>query len=121
MSPSSECAAHPKWLNKSFFTDIVRRDYNTCKIIGFGVDVASGNGENYCSILYRVKVKVENDTNGIAHRSFMVKLNHETGCGVELARIMNVFPKEVAMYNELLPAFEQYYSLSGDNLKIGPT
>lgn len=110
----------PAWLTKALFYDIVRKDYTTCKIIGFSVNTSSGNGENYASVLYRVNCRVENDTNGIAQRSFMVKVNYATGFGVEMARVLNVFPKEIEMYKAILPAFEQYYAEVGEKLKIGP-
>lgn len=110
----------PSWLTKALFYDIVRKDYTTCKIIGFSVNSSSGKGENYASVLYRVSVRVENDTNGIAQRGFMVKVNYATGFGVEMARILNVFPKEIQMYQAILPAFEKYYAEVGEKLKIGP-
>lgn len=119
MSPSLK-QDHPFWLNKSLFKDIVANDYNSSRIAGFGVKVASGNGENYASILYRINAKVENDRNGLDHRSYMVKVNHESGFGVEMAKALQLFPKEIAMYKNLLPTFEKYFEAIGDNLKIGP-
>lgn len=119
MSPSLK-QDHPFWMNKSLFKDIVAKDYNSSRIVGFGVKVASANGENYCSVLYRINVKVENDRNGLDQRSYMVKVNPESGFGVHMAKALQLFPKEITMYKELLPTFEKYFEAIGENLRIGP-
>lgn len=112
-------ADHPFWINKSLFKDIISKEYPKSRIVGFSAKTASGKGENYASILYRISVKVEKEV-GLVHRSFMVKVNHESGFGVEMAKMLQVFPKEIAMYKDLLPRFEQYYAAVGETVKIGP-
>lgn len=113
-------SAHPSWLNKAFFTNIVRQDYTTCKIVGFSVNPANPKGENYASVLYRVKARVENDKNGLAQRSFIVKVNHDAGQATQLASDLSVFPKEIEMYTEILPQFEKYFAAIGEPTKVGP-
>lgn len=110
----------PFWLNKSLFKDIISKDYNTSKIVTFSAKPASGKGENFASVLYRINMTVENDLNGLSKRSFMVKVNHESGFGVQMAKVLQLFPKEIAMYKDLLPAFEQYFRAIGEEVKIGP-
>lgn len=110
----------PFWLNKSLFRDVVKSEYTNPRIVGFSAKPASGKGENYASVLYRINIRVENETNGLAQRSFMVKVNHETGFGIEMAKMMQLFPKEIKMYKELLPTFEGYFAATGEQLKLAP-
>ena len=110
----------PFWLNKSLFKDVLSKDYETFRVVGFSAKCASGGGENYSAVLYRVTMTVENDKTGIAKRSFMVKVAHESGFGVQMAKMLQLFPKEIAMYSDLLPAYEGYFAAIGENLKIGP-
>lgn len=118
-APTAE-SDHPEWLNKALFKGIVGGHYTHSKIVGFSVKGASGNGENFCSVLYRVSIKVENNTDGFAQHCFMVKVNHETDVGIRVAKMLQVFPKEIRMYKELLPAFEKYFAVIGETLQIGP-
>lgn len=120
MSAPTAKSDHTEWLNKALFKGIVGEQYTYWKIVGFGVKGASGKGENFSSVLYRVNIKVENDTDGFAQHCFMVKVNHESGVGIQVAKMLQVFPKEIRMYKELLPAFEKCFADIGDQLQMGP-
>lgn len=118
-APATVKSSHPFWMNKTLFKDVVSQGYSNGRIVGFSVKPASGNGENYASVLFRISMRIEHDK-GLAQRSFMAKVNHESGFGVQMAKMLQLFPKEITMYKELLPAFEKYFEAIGENLRIGP-
>lgn len=112
-------AGLPKWLDKFYFNDILRKDYGQSKIVRFNVAPANGKGENYASLMYRVKLTVETKEAGITHPNFIVKVNH-AGMAQEMMALFNVFPKEIEMYVDYLPKFEQLYKDVGETIRFGP-
>lgn len=117
---AAPASSHPFWMNKSLFKDFVSQEYPNGRIVSFSVKPASGKGENFASVLYRINMRIENEKSGLAQRSFMIKVNHESGFGVQMAKMLQLFPKEIKMYKELLPTFEGYFEAIGENLRIGP-
>lgn len=115
-----ENSSHPLWMNESLFKDYVSQEYPTGRIASFSVQHASGNGENFASVLYKIKMAIEIEKSDQVLRSFMIKVNHESGFGVQMAKMLQLFPKEIKMYKELLPTFEGYFEAIGENLRIGP-
>lgn len=116
----SQPSLGPKWLNKFFFSDILRKDYESFKVVNYKIEPAIGKGENYVAVMYRVKMAVENNVNGLETRSLIVKVDQEQGPSAELMKEFNVFPKEIEMYNEIIPAFEKMYKAVGEDVQFGP-
>lgn len=110
-------AGYPKWLDKFYFTDLLRRDYNSFKIYKFSVGPANGKGENYASQMFRVKISVESN-NALINRNFMVKVNHDTGPVAEMMKMVPLFPKEIEMYTKFLPKFESMYRAVGEDVRM---
>lgn len=59
MSPNEINHKVPEWLNKTFLKECLQRKYNDKKIeiVDFNVKPGTNKGDNYCSIIHRVKVK----------------------------------------------------------------
>lgn len=115
-----ENSSHPLWMNESLFKDSVSQEYPNGRIASFSVQLASGKGENFASVLYKINMAIEIEKSAQVQRSFMIKVNHDSGFGVQMAKILQLFPKEIKMYKELLPTFEGYFEAIGENLQIGP-
>lgn len=113
-------AGYPKWVDKFYFSDILRKDYSSCKVIRFNVSPLNGKGENYASSMYRVKLSVESGEAGLVHRNFVVKANLQTTMDPAIASIFNVFPKEIQMYTDILPQFEGIFESVSEKVQFGP-
>lgn len=110
----------PPWFNDQLFTDCLKYEYPdsiNLRTNIISVRPAVAPGENYASTIYRVKVEVNDDYKCRLH-SFIVKrminkveetLNHN-----------DIFGKEVVMYTNILPKFEQIYKSVGENIQFGP-
>lgn len=99
--------------------DLLRKDYSTFKIFKFSVGPATGKGDNYASLIFRVKLSIEANNSGLVNRSFIVKVNHDSGLAAEMMKEVNFFPKEIEMYNSILPKFESMYRNVGEKVKLG--
>lgn len=112
-------AGYPKWLDKFYFLDLLRKDYSSVKIFKFSVGPANGKGENYASQMYRVKLSLETNQAGLVNRNFMVKVNHDSGPAAEMMQLINFFPKEIEMYTSFYPKFESMYKAVGETVRLG--
>ena len=110
----------PKWMDRFFFSDILRKEYDLFKVITYTVEPANKKGENYASMLYRVKMNVENSATGLETKSFIAKVAHNTGMSKEMSKIFNLFPKETEMYDVIIPNFEKMYKDVGEDVTFGP-
>ncbi|GAB0088769.1 hypothetical protein DMENIID0001_032330 [Sergentomyia squamirostris] len=112
---------NPRWLNKFFFNDILRKELEYFKIIRVGIAPATGKGENYASIMYRVKLQIENKEKHVLQKTFIVKALPDLGVHQDMIKQFNVFPKEIEMYDTLIPAFEKMYEDVGVKIRFGPS
>lgn len=113
-------AGYPAWVDKFYFNDILRKDYGTFKVVRFNVEPLNAKGENYASLMFRVKLTVENSDTGLAHRNFVVKANLQAGMAQEMIGAFNVFPKEIEMYTDILPKFEALFKAVQKDVQFGP-
>lgn len=82
---------------------------------------ANPKGENYASQMFRTKLSLETNQAGLVNRSFMVKVNHESGPAAQMMALLNLFPKEIEMYSSILPKFESMYHAVGEkNMRLSP-
>lgn len=109
----------PKWLNEQFFINIFDKKYllkndkvKSIKIIS--VKPASKPGYNYSLGLFRVKIEIQsNQINELF--SLIIKFGVESHDSFdELA----VYAKEIRMYSDVIPAFENEYKQRGENIQL---
>ncbi|XP_055688311.1 uncharacterized protein LOC129792918 [Lutzomyia longipalpis] len=112
---------NPKWLNKFFFQDMLRNEFDTFRVIRVSIAPATGKGENYASVMYRVKLQIENKEKNIVQKNFIVKTIPDLGIHQEMLKQFNVFPKEIEMYSVIIPAFEKMYADVGVKINFGPS
>uniref|UniRef100_A0A1Y9IVQ0 CHK kinase-like domain-containing protein n=1 Tax=Anopheles minimus TaxID=112268 RepID=A0A1Y9IVQ0_9DIPT len=126
MMSSSKPVTIPEWMTSDFFIEAVAKTYNVSEddftILQLDVRPATEAGDNFVSIMYRVKVTVRMGNSGEDKRivSLIVKALPQLGLSEEMISAMNVFPKEMAVYTEILPAFEQLYRKHGLEVSFGP-
>uniref|UniRef100_A0A182N4H5 CHK domain-containing protein n=1 Tax=Anopheles dirus TaxID=7168 RepID=A0A182N4H5_9DIPT len=114
------------WKNKSFFMDVIARDLglessDSITITSFNVEKANEKTAGYMSFIHRVSIEVEHS--GIGQPpislSYIVKEKTYQAFGGDLVDILAVFPKEIEVYEKLLPAFERLFS-EGESVRFGP-
>ncbi|XP_013107725.2 uncharacterized protein LOC106087281 [Stomoxys calcitrans] len=119
---NAEIKDKPSWLRDELFEEILKKDFpKIAKITKFCVKPAVATGENYMTVLLRVTLNVEMCNNTSKTTSYMVKVEPSS----EKFRIMikewQVFIKERRTYGKLIPKFEEYYQLKGENVKFAPS
>ncbi|XP_053660980.1 uncharacterized protein LOC128709968 [Anopheles marshallii] len=125
MSPSKPVSI-PEWMTNDFFIDAVAKAFNVSQseltVEQLDVRPATEAGDNFVSIMYRVKVTVLMGNSDADRRtvSLIVKALPRLGLSEEMISALNVFPKEMAVYTEILPAFEQLYRDQGVEVTFGP-
>ncbi|XP_050071852.1 uncharacterized protein LOC126559723 [Anopheles maculipalpis] len=115
----------PEWMTNDFFIGAIAKAFNVTEaeftIVQLDVHAATEAGDNFVSIMYRVKVTVRMaGTTDQRIVSLIVKALPRLGLSEEMISAMNVFPKEMAVYAEILPAFEQLYREQGVDVTFGP-
>lgn len=79
----------------------------------FSIESATKPGDNFLSIIYRVKVKT---TDG-AEKSLILKI----AIPVEDLEAFRAFPKEILAYKQYIPQFEKFWlEYAGEDLSFGP-
>ncbi|ETN60259.1 CHKov1 [Anopheles darlingi] len=115
----------PSWMTESFFVDAIATKLGVPEdaftIEGLDVQAATESGDNFVSVMYRVSVQVTSGVSGERQDiSLIVKALPNMGLSEEMITSLNVFPKEIAMYTEVLPAFERLYRERGVEVAFGP-
>uniref|UniRef100_A0A1Y9H2E8 CHK kinase-like domain-containing protein n=1 Tax=Anopheles dirus TaxID=7168 RepID=A0A1Y9H2E8_9DIPT len=123
---SSASASVPEWMTKEYFVDAIARKLDLAEdaftITELDARAATESGDNYASVLYRVRVSVlVNDTGSRTDVSLIVKALPKLGLSEEMIQMMNLFPKEMAMYTKILPGLERLYHERGrTGVAFGP-
>lgn len=106
----------PEWLNKEFFEKILNKKHHPLiiKISELKTIPTAGNGENYCSNMFKVELKYELGSEKIEER-IVIKTEPN-----EMVAMMGLFPKEIEMYEKIIPAFESIFKEVGENIEFGP-
>ncbi|XP_052871116.1 uncharacterized protein LOC128276697, partial [Anopheles cruzii] len=126
MAPPKPVAV-PSWMTENFFVEPIAARFGLLadefNIEALDVKLATEAGDNFVSIMYRVGVSVQvaSDTPGERRAvSLIVKALPNMGLSEEMITAMNVFPKEIAVYTDILPAFERLYRDAGVVVAFGP-
>uniref|UniRef100_A0A182TC40 CHK domain-containing protein n=1 Tax=Anopheles maculatus TaxID=74869 RepID=A0A182TC40_9DIPT len=124
-STSAELSV-PEWMTKEYFVDAIGAKLKLAPtaftITDLDVRRATEAGDNYASILYRVLVSVRvHETDHRTDVSLIVKALPKLGLADAMIQMMNLFPKETAMYTDIIPALEALYHVRGrTEVAFGP-
>ncbi|XP_055609861.1 uncharacterized protein LOC129756854 isoform X2 [Uranotaenia lowii] len=112
----------PGWMRKEFFGEVIERKLGLAAgqyaLKDGWAEIATSKGDNYGSIMYRVKLDVEDRTRNSTNSFSVVVKTRPTGIAAELAG--RQFTKEIEMFTKFIPAFEKLYRDKGADVKIGP-
>lgn len=93
---------------------------NGCKLRTFNVDDAIGKGENFCSNIVRVSAIFCSDSSFEQTRNFIVKSSLEDDEFDSVNNEVAYFPKEISVYDKVLPAVEEMLLSIGEKKRIAP-
>lgn len=112
---SSASLELPDWLNEELFREIQSQQEGDedSKVIKLDIESANKKGENYSSVMLRAHVQFEDRNQSITKRRFIVKMD-PVGITQDIMDKFNVFPKEIEVYNSILPRFEALFRNSGE-------
>lgn len=107
----------PDWLNKDFFQKALTNKYKSSviSISDFSIVSISGNGENYCSNMFKIELKFE-----LGGKNIIENVVIKTEPSNEMVSMMELFPKEMEMYEKIIPAFEKLYKDVGEIVQFAP-
>ncbi|XP_017874661.1 PREDICTED: uncharacterized protein LOC108621704 [Drosophila arizonae] len=111
----------PNWINESQFVEILSQNVpQFSEIRSFNAKAAMGAGENYATLMLRVKIEVELIDKTIKPVSFMMKVPHDSVQMQEMLKVANFFDVENEVYIDLIPKFEELYKSKGLDIILAP-
>ncbi|XP_046809579.1 uncharacterized protein LOC111674599 isoform X1 [Lucilia cuprina] len=112
----------PSWLQQIKLENTIRKETNedVCKILNINIKNASKSGENYSSLLLRIKTDVELADGKHKTLSFVLKAQHSKQFMIQITNMLRLFPKEEEMYYRILPRFEKLYEDVGKIVQFAP-
>lgn len=112
------------WATEEFFTKLLKtyENNNDTKLIRYTVEPAVAKGQNFLSILYRIKIHymVTDDPRAPKIISLVVKSSLEDPIFDELAGELNVFQREAQVYNVILNECQKVLARIDDRTEFGP-
>ncbi|XP_061393298.1 uncharacterized protein LOC133328769 [Musca vetustissima] len=112
----------PQWLSREYLQEIIK-DYlkdNTVLITNVDIRPATANGENYASVMSRIKISFTRKRSAKPETlSFIMKYSYENDPVV--SKIMSgydIYNTEMKMYEQILPKLAEILKESGDTEKL---
>ncbi|XP_011294429.2 uncharacterized protein LOC101893440 [Musca domestica] len=112
----------PKWLTNEYLQEVLK-DYlkdQTVQITKVDIRPATANGENYASVMSRIKISFSREGNAETETlSFIMKYSYENDPVV--SKIMSgydIYNTEMKMYEQILPQLAEVLKESGDMEKL---
>lgn len=106
----------PEWLKTDFFEKILNKTHNPLNVKNLELKIVptAGNGENYCSNMFKAELTYE--VGSEKHEEYIVIKTEPN----EMIAAMGLFPKEIEMYEQIIPAFERIFKEVGEDVRFGP-
>ncbi|XP_037817355.1 uncharacterized protein LOC119607485 [Lucilia sericata] len=111
----------PSWLTDTYLEEVLQKYLKDeqVKIINVDIKPATANGENYASVMSRIKVKFSSCKQKSQELSFIMKYSYESDPYV--AKIMSgydLYNTEMKMYETILPQLAKILKEIGDTDKL---
>uniref|UniRef100_A0A1B0G5F7 CHK kinase-like domain-containing protein n=1 Tax=Glossina morsitans morsitans TaxID=37546 RepID=A0A1B0G5F7_GLOMM len=111
----------PSWITKEYFKEILANDEpGALYVKHFTPTAAIPPGENFTSIMLRIHVDLEMTDGSTKHKSYIMKTMLDDDKGDDMINKLSLFPKEMTVYREYIPAFENFYKNIGWPIKLAP-
>lgn len=107
------------WIAKEFLENILREKYQNSKIqiINYDAVPAIGPGENYASVVIRIKMDLINFETDSMNAIF--KVNHAREDLADAVKGMDIFGKETLFYKSILNSAHDMLRKIGISAKLG--
>uniref|UniRef100_W8B1A9 CHK kinase-like domain-containing protein n=1 Tax=Ceratitis capitata TaxID=7213 RepID=W8B1A9_CERCA len=119
---SIECYnLEPAWLTKEYLETVLRKYKNDggLQIVHLDIQPASAKGNNYASVMTRLKIKMHLSNNSIVDDSYVLKSSIESDAfSAEVIKDYDLFNTEMFMYDKVLPKLSALLKEIGDCDKI---
>ncbi|EDW59448.1 uncharacterized protein [Drosophila virilis] len=110
----------PNWLDEHMFVEFLQRDFKEFKAIkNFKIEPTGGKGENFTTLVVRVKINVELNDGSEAATSYIVKLLPTTLSTRDMIASWKIFDKEKLTYSSYVPEFEQMFRNNKKEITFG--
>lgn len=115
------------WIDNDLFQRILKKEHEPCtvQVLNYDLKLALKPGENYASQMIRARVYFtkQDPSSGASEKgeiSFIIKAIIRNDVVQELMDEMNVFEKEIIIYEYVLPAVERLLLNIGESGKLAP-
>lgn len=112
-----------EWLDSAFLQAILKNDPDIkepFKICNFHCEFASKTGENYSSILYRLRISYTLKNEDIS-KSYIVKCMQSPDSEIgKTMKTLGIYRRESAMYSETLPSIKEVLKVIDPELQLAP-
>uniref|UniRef100_A0A1I8NAH6 CHK kinase-like domain-containing protein n=1 Tax=Musca domestica TaxID=7370 RepID=A0A1I8NAH6_MUSDO len=110
----------PAWINSKLFENVLREAVGNYKSIeNFQVANALGPGENFATLMLRVRTKVLLPDDSYKNKSFMMKVALDNKIYREQMSKWEMFKKEAGMYRDIVPELEEMYKKKDVEVHFG--
>ncbi|XP_065354510.1 uncharacterized protein LOC135948982 [Calliphora vicina] len=111
----------PQWLDNVTLEKAIKQQIGDYKsILEIKTENGSKEGENYSSLMMRIKAEVEMEDGGTKKASFVLKAQHANEMMARILNMLRLFPKEEEIYHKIIPKFEQLYKDAGKCVQFAP-
>lgn len=116
--------AFTSWITFDLVENLIKRSHgdNCLKLKTFAVNDAVGKADNFCSNIVRVSATFGHDSSISIERTqnFIVKSSLGGNEIDSISTEVGYFPKEINIYDEILPEVERLLLSLGDKTKFAP-
>lgn len=121
-SKSDDLRETPEWINESYFESLLRKckDDPTIMVQSVKVRYALSKGENYASVIYRVRVEFYDNEKLSKTYSYIIKGLSETPLAKQKLSEHDVHRNEMDVYQFIIPEFRILMKSIDDHSQLYP-
>ncbi|XP_058448690.1 uncharacterized protein LOC131428663 [Malaya genurostris] len=110
------------YITREYLEDVLRKEQceSAINVKDFSVVMALAKGENYSSDILRVKVNYVTGSNNHRTQTYIIKSQVITEGMADILEEYDVFHREIAVYNNVMPKVEQILAEIGYTNKLAP-
>lgn len=117
------------WMNMNLFQRILQKDFpsNVIKIQSYHIKSALAKGKNFTSQMFRAFISYEiitnnddNNESNLREIRYIIKAGHSDLKQRAIFNEMNMFDKEIFVYQYILPEVYKLLENIGDETKLSP-
>ncbi|XP_037031473.1 uncharacterized protein LOC119070988 [Bradysia coprophila] len=112
----------PSWVNKEFFTTVIRHHTadDKAEVSNFDVKTNAKPGENFVSLILRAEINYTTSIQGAGSLSVVIKLPPTSGIESEFCETSPIYVTEQDMYDGPLHDIDNLLASVGDSAKTHP-